>query len=186
MIAEGRRLPGGEDPKLRWIPGTAEDAPLDAPYGLITAGSSIHWMDPAVVMPRFAAALAVGARLAILETDDGTRRDEEHPFPELLAIIKKYSELRHHIDNAELMARLEAEGWFVREGEQRTAELTVRRTVEEYLEYLHSTSTLARVRLGDRSQAFDDEVRAVFAANGLTVIERPIGATIIWGRPVAK
>ncbi len=120
-------------------------------------------MDPAVVMPRFAAALAPGARLAILETDDGTRRDEEHPFPELLAIIKKYSELRHHIDNPELVVRLEGEGWFVREGEQRTAPSTVRRTAEEYLEYLHSTSTLARVRLGDRAQAFDDEVRRTWS-----------------------
>jgi SAM-dependent methyltransferase len=186
MINEGRALPGGDDPKLRWIVGSAEDAPLDPPYGLITAGSSIHWMDPAVVMPRFAAALAPDARLAILETDDGTRRDEDHPFPELLAIIKKYSEIRHHIDNAELMTRLEAEGWFVREGAQRTAELMVRRTAEEFLEYLHSTSSLARVRLGDRAQAFDDEVRAVFAAKGLTVIEQPITATVIWGRPVAK
>ncbi|HEY8862497.1 MAG TPA: class I SAM-dependent methyltransferase, partial [Candidatus Limnocylindria bacterium] len=29
MIQEGRQLPGGTDPRLAWIKGTAEDAPLD-------------------------------------------------------------------------------------------------------------------------------------------------------------
>jgi SAM-dependent methyltransferase len=186
MIAEGRALPGGDDPRLRWIVGSAEDAALDPPYGLITAGSSIHWMDPARVMPRFAAALAPGARLAILETDDGTRRDEDHPLPELIEIIKRYSEVRHHVDNPETVAALEAGGWFVREGEERTSEITVRRTVEEYLEYLHSTSTLARVRLGERADRFDDEVRRLFAAKGLETLERQVAGAVIWGRPVAR
>src|SRR5438270_13066726 len=35
MIEEGRHLPGGDDPRLRWIVGRVEDAPLDPPYALV-------------------------------------------------------------------------------------------------------------------------------------------------------
>ena len=198
MIAEGRRLPGGRDPRLRWIVGPAEEAPLDPPYGLITAGMSLHWMDQARVMPRFAAALAPGARLAILETDDG-----EHPLPEMLQIFERYSELTHHTDLPEMLsaisrpkrvgcrhgsdAALEASGgWFVQEGEERTAAISLRRSVDEYLEFLHSTSTLARVRLGDRADRFDADVRDLFARNGMSSIERQVVGVVVWGRPVAS
>ncbi|MDP9245184.1 MAG: class I SAM-dependent methyltransferase [Chloroflexota bacterium] len=180
MVGEGRLLAGGDDPRLRWITGTAEDAPLDPPYGLITAGTSIHWMDPQVVMPRFAAALAAGAHLAIVERDDG-----DFPVPELLDIIKRYSEL--HADRVdalpERIAALEATGRFVREGERRTAPVGLRRTVDEYLEYLHSTSTLARVRLGERASAFDADVRAVFAKRGMAIVEQQVVGLVAWGRP---
>ena len=52
MIEEGRHLPHGTDPRLRWILGSAEEAPLDPPYGLITAGAAVHWFDEARTMPR--------------------------------------------------------------------------------------------------------------------------------------
>lgn len=112
MIAEGRALPGGTDPRLRWIAGTAEESPLDPPYGLITAGSSIHWMDPARVMPRFAAALAPGAHLAVLETDDGERDDDRHPLPEIIEIFRRYSGQSQHGGQREALAALEASGYF--------------------------------------------------------------------------
>jgi len=195
MVEEGRRSPGGDDPRLRWIVGRAEEAPLEPPYGLITAGSSLHWMDPGRVMPRFAAALAPGARLAILETDDG-----EHPLPEMLQIIERYSELSHHGDLTDTLkgirvasgcrhgsdAALEASGWFVQEGEQRTAAVSLRRSVEEYLEFLHSTSALARVRIGDRAGRFDADVRELFARHGMPSIERQVVGVVVWGRPVTK
>ena len=195
MIAEGRRQPSGDDPRLHWITGTAEDAPLEPPYGLITAGSSLHWMDLARVMPRFAAALAPGARFAVLETDDG-----EHPLPEMLQIIERYSELSHHADLADTLKgirvasgcrhgsdkALDASGSFVQEGEERTAPVTLRRSVDDYLEFLHSTSTLARVRLGHRAEAFDSDVRDLFARNGLTAMERQVVGVVVWGRPVTR
>ncbi len=180
MIEEGGQLPGGDDPRLRWISGTAEDAPLEPPYGLITAGTSIHWMDPGIVMPRFAAVLAPGAVLAVVERDDG-----DFPVPELLGVIKRYSELHaDHVDGfPERIAALEGSGRFVLEGERRTAPVALRRTVDEYLEYLHSTSTLARVRLGDQAASFDVDVRAVFAQRGMAVVEQQVVGQVAWGRP---
>jgi len=179
MIDEGRRLPGGDDPRLRWINGTAEEAPLDPPYGLITTGQSLHWMDAARVMPRFAAALAPGARLAILEPDDGDYQLRE----EMWDVIARYSELDHHSEFPEMVAELEASGRFVREGERRTAPARLSRTVDEHLEFLHSTSTLARVRLGGRAGHFDAEVRDLFAQRGISIIERQVVGVVVWGRP---
>lgn len=181
MIDEGRRLPGGDDLRLHWIVGTAEEAPLNPPYGLITAGSSLHWMDPDQAMSRFGAVLASDARLAILETDDG-----EHPLPEMLDVIRRYSELTHHTDLPEMLVALEATGRFAREGEWRTAPVPLRRSVEEYIEFLHSTSTLARVRLGDRAARFDTELRELFARHGMSFIERQVVGVVVWGRPVAR
>ncbi|HET9979541.1 MAG TPA: methyltransferase domain-containing protein, partial [Ktedonobacterales bacterium] len=54
MVERGKHLPGGDSPSLEWIVGAAEDARLNPPYALITAGDSLHWMEWAVVLPRFA------------------------------------------------------------------------------------------------------------------------------------
>ena len=67
MLREARRLTG-QEPRIRWILGRAEDAPLAPPYGLITTGASIHWMDPEVVMPRFRDALGILETPAIIAT----------------------------------------------------------------------------------------------------------------------
>src|ERR1700685_262638 len=45
MLRVARSLPGAANTKIRWIHAAIEDAPLDSPYGLIVAASSIHWMD---------------------------------------------------------------------------------------------------------------------------------------------
>jgi SAM-dependent methyltransferase len=45
MMARGRQLPGGVHPLLAWICGTAEEAPLSPPDGLIVTAASLHWMD---------------------------------------------------------------------------------------------------------------------------------------------
>jgi hypothetical protein len=80
---------------------------------------------------------------------------------------------------------LEATGRFVREGERRTAPVALRRSVDEHLDFLHSTSTLARVRLGARADRFDAEVRALFATHGISIVERQVVGVVVWGRPVA-
>src|SRR5690348_17658299 len=66
----------------------SEQAPLDPPYALITAGASLHWMAWQVVLPRIRQALTPHGMLAIiydellpLPWDDALRsviRSEEH------------------------------------------------------------------------------------------------------------
>src|SRR3569623_113034 len=70
MLRTGQALDGGERSNIRWRLAAAEDAPLsDAAFDLAVAGAAIHWMDPAIVFPRLARALAPGARLALVDGD---------------------------------------------------------------------------------------------------------------------
>src|SRR6266508_2879335 len=94
MIDEGRHLPGGDDRRLHWVVGRAEDAHLSAPYGLITAGASLHWLDLDAALPRLRDALAPGAVVAIADTEN-----VHGPYhAEVLAVIREHSELEHHAE----------------------------------------------------------------------------------------
>ncbi len=66
MIEQGRRLPNGDHPHLRWVYGKVEEAPLSPPYALITAGSSIHWMEWERTFPLFRSALTPHGSLALV------------------------------------------------------------------------------------------------------------------------
>ncbi|GCE46131.1 methyltransferase family protein [Thermosporothrix hazakensis] len=66
MIEEGRGLPGGQHPRLRWLIGDAEHAALQPPYALIVVGDCLHWFEWSVVMPRFASLLTLRGFLASL------------------------------------------------------------------------------------------------------------------------
>jgi SAM-dependent methyltransferase len=177
MIARGRALPGGNDPRIRWILGRAEDAPLSPPYGLITAGASLHWMQPEVVLPRFRDALAPGAHLAILDTEV-THLGDWHA--EVVDVIRRYSPLKDHLEVHEMVARYVERGLFAFEGEERTAAVPFDRSVDEYLKFLGSTSTLSRATLGARAGAFDAECRAVFARHRLERIRSEVAGYVAW------
>jgi len=179
MIHEGRRLPGGADRRLHWICGRAEDGPLSPPYGLITAGASLHWLDLDVAFARLREALAPGAVLAVADTEivHGPYR------PELEAVIREHSELEHHTETPDLMEELNASGRFAIQGRHRTESVPFEQSVDDYIEMLHSTSTLARLRLGDRASRFDADIRAVFARHGLDRLRYGVVGVVIWGRP---
>lgn len=180
MIARGRALPGGADARIRWILGRAEDAPLSPPYGLITAGASLHWMQPEIVWPRFHDALAPGARVAVVDTETTHSGDWR---PEFLDLIRRYSPLDHHFETHELVAQAVAQGLFVLEGEEHTAPEPFDQSVDDYLRFLGSTSTLSRVSLGSRADAFEAECRAVIARHGMTRIRSDVVGYVAWGRP---
>lgn len=179
MVAEGRRLSGGHDSRLRWIVGRAEDADLSPPYGLITAGASIHWLDRGVALPRLRDALAPSGVLPVVDTENV--HGSYHA--DVLAVIREYSERAHHVETVDLMDGLRSAGVFVIAGTERTRPMAFEQSVDEYLEMLHSTSTLARVRLGDRSSGFDRQIRATFARHGLDRVRYGVVGVVIWGRP---
>jgi len=179
MIAEGRRLPGGDDRHIRWILGSAEEAPLDPPYGLITCGASLHWMNLAVVLPRFREILAPSGYLAIADNQNvhGSYREE------VWAITDRYAAVAHHSEAAEAVAAVRASGVFEIVEEERTAPTSFEQSVDEYIEFLHSTSTLTRAQLGVRAQDFDAEVRGVFSRRGMDRLRYQVVGTVTWARP---
>lgn len=181
MLREARRRPSANNERIRWTQGTAESAPLDPPYGLVTAGVSIHWMDPEVVMPRFRAALAPGGRLAIVDMDSTYG---EHAWRgEFLELIREFSPIAHHVEKAELVRGLETSGHFVREGESGAAPVPVEQSVDDYMAMLASTSSLSRTTLGARADDFQRQARAILARHGLTTVRAEIVTSVVWGRP---
>jgi SAM-dependent methyltransferase len=181
MIAEARRLPGGDDPAIRWILGRAESVALNAPYGLITTGASIHWMDAAAVMPRFRDALAQEAHLAIADlewqhADDPWRK----PF---VSLIERYSPVEHHDDFAGLIGSLVEEGHLELIGEHRTAPAPFAQSTDDYLAMLASTSSLSRATLGDARDAFEADARGLFDRHGIRRIRFAVVGVVAWGQP---
>ncbi|MDP9281405.1 MAG: methyltransferase domain-containing protein [Chloroflexota bacterium] len=177
MIARGRALPGGDDHRIRWILGRAEDATLSGPYGLITLGASLHWMQPEIVLPRFRDALAPGAHVAIVDTET-THAGEWRP--EFLEVIRKYSPLEHHLETHEMVLQGSEQGLFALEGEERTSPEPFDQSVDDYLRLLGSTSTLSRVTLGSRADAFEDDCRSVFARHNLERIRSEVVSYVAW------
>jgi SAM-dependent methyltransferase len=180
MLDEAQRLPGGRDPRIHWIVGSAETAPLDPPYGLITTGQSLHWMDHDMVMPRFRDALAPGALLA------ATDIDWEYPSAwrdDLTSIIKRYSPAKSKFLVGDLFGDLGKRGLFERAGFQRTSMVPVDQSIDEFVDALQSTSTLSRVTLQERTEAFAQDVRALFARRGEDRVRFLVAGNIVWGRP---
>lgn len=190
MVEAGRRLPGGDDPRLRWIVGSVEDVPLSPPYALVAAASSLQWFDWDVAMPRFREVLSPGGCLAIvvpLEERapwDGQMRAIRDAFttrPELAAGGRNVFE----VGSGPLMADMERRGLFEQQGAHRTVPVSFVRPVEVYIESWHSRSGFSRERMGaERAAAFDAAIRDVVAqyADEGTIMTRVVGE-IIWGVP---
>lgn len=182
MIEQGKRLPIGDHPRLRWICAPMEDAPLDPPYALITAGASLHWMDWQVVLPRFRQALTPRGMLAIIY-------DEALPLPwddPLRSLIRRCS-TNQKFQPYDTIEELERRGLFTKVGEQRTAPVTFTQPIDDYIESFHARNGFSRERMSrEMAAAFDNKLRkllAEFCPDGNVTIQ--IMARIVWGRPQA-
>lgn len=180
MIAQGRTLPGGDAPNIRWIVGAAEDAALELPYTLIIAGESFHWMDWPVVMSRLGDVLASGAYLALVE-----RNEEPSPWGDaLLHLIVQYTTNRD-FQPYNLIAELEARSLFKTAGEHRTAAVSFEQSVEDYIESIHSRNGFSRDRMRpEDAAAFDASVRELVTPYTLGgALSLRVAATVTWGIP---
>src|SRR5262245_39675641 len=140
MVAVGRRRPGGDQPNLQWIQGAAESAPLGGPYALVTAGASLHWMSFQQTLPRVRNAMTKHAYFTVVEND---ARDE--PWRSgLLDVIRLHSRQQAYSGDFSVVNTLAASGLWTEAGRYRTAAVAFRQRVADYIEGLHSTSSLAR------------------------------------------
>ncbi len=179
MIARGRELPGGTLPRLTWIVGTAEEAPLRPPYTLVTAGSSLHWFDWDIALPRLDRMLTPDGWLAIVgQTELRT------PWSAGLgSIITRFSTNRDYAPY-NLVEELVARGIFSPAGQQQTAAVPFEQSIDDYVESFHSRNGLSRDRMGpERAAAFDAKVRALLAGWCPSArVELSIVGHVVWGR----
>ena len=191
MIETGRQLQGSTASNVRWIIGAAEDVPLDPPYGLVTAGESLHWMDWQIVLPRLADALSPNGFLAIVG------RDWEGP-PDVRACIRpllmRHSAVRVWQD-ADLVSELQSRELFTLTGARRFGPELWQATVDEYLECRHSQRSFARSAMGaSAAHAFDTELRQALTdlcGSGAIQfhsdkLQLSVETTVAWGRPLPR
>jgi len=177
MIAEGRRLPGGEHPAIRWICADAEEYDTDERYGLITAGRSLHWMRCETVLPRCRRLLTGNGVLAVpRSTREVPWRAAEESF------LADWATSRPPRD---VTAELERQGLFHQWGEQSTEPLAISQTVEDYIMSFHAREAFRVEDLGlERTRAFREGFRELLRPHardgvlGFVVLGR-----VTWGRP---
>jgi hypothetical protein len=180
MVEAGRSRPGGRQPNLRWIIGTAETAELSGPYALVTAGASLHWMSWKVTLARLAERMTGNAFLAIV--DHG-----HHGLPweaELTEVIVKYSRSPDYDPSFSLVDGLRTQGLFEVTGSATTAPMSFRQPLTSYIEQFHSTSSLAReLMAAGESEVFDHAIADIvrpYAIDGM--LDLHAVAYLTWGR----
>ncbi len=185
MIETGKHLPNGDHPRLRWLYGRVEDVSLDPPYGLVTAGESLHWMDWKHVLPRFHALLTPGAYLAIIE-----QKTLPDPWTPLRELIERYRTNKdgYQADAKTMLETLELHGLFQKVGDKVTASIPFTQAIDDYIESYHSRTGFSRERMGEsRAAAFDQEAKETLLqiySDG--VISLQVATSIVWGLPQAS
>lgn len=179
MARAGRALPGGDDPGLSWHIATAETFTSTGPYGLVTAGEVLHWLDPAVLADRLREVVLPGAALAVVD-----RIGDPLIRAAVLPVIKEYSRNQDYDPTYSATREMADVGLWTIEGEYRTDPTLFTQTVEGHIEALHSTATLARDLMSEpEAAAFDTAVRRVLRpfANRRGVLSLQVSARVTWG-----
>jgi SAM-dependent methyltransferase len=181
MIAVGRTLPGGDDPRLHWMLGSMEDADLAGPYGLITAGESLHWMEWTVVLPRFRRLLTEGGVLAIV-----SRQGSWVPWGDALQeTITRFSTNRL-FQPYDLVTELEQRHLFAPLGQESTEPVLVQQAVDSYIESIHSRNGFSRDRMTEAAASeFDQQVASLLAPHATDgIVSFQHHAKVVWGTPL--
>ncbi len=180
MIEKGKQLPNGNHPHLHWIYGKVEEVPLASPYALITAGSSIHWMDWLVAFPRFRSMLSPHGCLALVY-----RRTLPMPWDVEFRQLRSQYATRDRHRGAHVVEELEARGFFRRQGEKETAPVPFFQSIDNFIEGLHSRSTFSRERMGQqKALEMDQLVRSILLRyHGDGMLPLQVVGTVIWGMP---
>lgn len=182
MLAKGKRLPGGAVSSLRWIEGPMENVPLDPPYGLVTAASSLHWMEWSLVLPRLAQVVSAKGVLAIVFEHSGPAGPN---LEELTELVRKFSTNQDYqaFDLAEELQQL---GFFILDGEEWTETDVFRQPIADYVGSFHARNGFSRGRMGTAaSDEFDRQaeriLRSAFPAGELLI---HMTAQVVWGKPI--
>ena len=187
MIEEGKRLPGGQDPKLTWILGRVEDVALRPPYALVTEGASLHWMDWDVVLPRLNDVLTPNGVLAMVSVGTELPPGIQPWGKELEELLERYATEAGSCPGFDLVAEVQRRGLFQEQGRIQTERVPFQQTVDEYLESFHSRATLSRERMGpEKAAAFATALRELVSARLGDVVHFQIFGEIIWGKPMRR
>lgn len=180
MLERARALPGGDSPKIRWLQGKIEEVALQPPYALVTAGSSLHWMDWDVVLPRLARAVTPHGMLAIVYAEE-----QDTPWHAGVRDLRRRFSTNAAYHQFDWKGELATRGLFEPLGKRETAPVMMRQSVADYIAAQHSRSGFSLDAMPAAQAAqFDAELQAVlvpFASDGALTFQVVGGFT--WGKP---
>lgn len=181
MIEQGKQKPGGNHPNLRWIHSKIEDAMLEPPYSLITAGASLHWLDWNFVFPLFHELLVPDGYLAIV-----TANTYPGPWGLLSEAIDEYRTDGGY-QPFNVLDELENHGLFNKVGQKTTKPVKFSQAVDAFIESYHSRSMFSKDRMGtDRAVEFkraaQNELQQKYPRG---MIEFDLTVDIVWGVPLS-
>jgi SAM-dependent methyltransferase len=187
MIEEGKRLPGGDDPRLHWLLGRAEDAPLDPPYALVTAGDALGWMDWEVVLPRLADALTPAGLFAHVGNHFLTPPGLDAFGQGLRALKERYLRTPWLPGScgSNLIDDILRGGLFREVGRARTDVVLFRQPVDDFVRSYHGRASnyLHRIEPEDAA-AFDAGLHQLVLEHIGPEVELSVWADIVWGKPL--
>ena len=162
MLAAGRSLPGGDDPRIRWVHARVEDAVLAGPYGLIVAGASVHWFDLDLALPRLSEQLEAGGKLAMLD-GDGAYRAAWQTDELFMELGERRTGTRPHIHTpSDEPSRILDHPLFRHDATLWLEPFEFEQTVDDYIECQYSRASLSRETLGpELSERLAGELRAL-------------------------
>ena len=183
MIAVGKTLLGGSDPRLRWICGPIESIVVKPPYGLIVAAASLHWMEWEVVLPRFARWLAPECYLAIVE-EVALPNPWDTDVGPVLARYSMNQDFQPYTMQT-IAAELERRALFRPVGVRTTNAAPFQQAIGDWVESFHARNGFSRDRMKPAAAAKCDrklaEIITRHCPSGL--VEQQIAGRVIWGRP---
>jgi SAM-dependent methyltransferase len=190
MIVLGRSLPGGDDPRINWIQARLEDAGLSRPYGLITCGASVHWLDADRALSQFAAVLAPGGAFAIVEGDAAVdapwQAAERAVYSE---VIERLQGQRPDFPTSQALLErpLLDHPRYRRLGARITAPNRIRQSLDDYLACQHSRATFSIDHMGSALTAeFDAALRAALMPHVRDgMLDYVVQTRVEWGLPLA-
>ena len=181
MIEQARRSPGGDNGRIAWITGPAETAPINPPYGLVTAAASLHWMDWGIVLPRFHDSLVTDGVLACVSLTEAAA-----PWRgPLMSLIAQYSTNRE-FRSYNVIEEIERRGLFRTIDRVQTAFVPFTQAVSDYVASIHARNGFSLDRMTpDDAAAFDRAATGIltpYAVNGLLTFD--IAGDVTWGEPL--
>ena len=188
MLAKGKVSLGGGAPNLRWILGEAESAAVNPPYGLITAASSLHWMEWSVVLPRFEEILTPDGVLAIVfEHASGPPEPYGNRLGKLILDSLTDRGIPHR-EPWDLIEELTERQLFVVNGEAMTESVFQEQPVDDYIESIHARTNFSRERMGTESAAdFDSRAKQILLTACPTgSLTMSVQMKVVWGRPSSR
>lgn len=182
MIEAGQAADAGRHPNIAWVRETAE-AYQDggAGFDLVTAGTSIHWPDHAVVFPK----LAQWSPFIAVITGDAPPEPPCGDEAWMAFLIRWTARVGRPFDPATFKAETDRhEAWMDIAGRE-TFPFTAHQTVEDFITCQHSRATWSRAAMGEALVAeFDRELDALmrpFAKDGLLRLD--LVSQLTWGAP---